>query len=302
MAEKANNQVKEVKETPVKAVKTREERLRDKILNPESSFYIREAYKTLRTNITFSMPHDGCKKFLVTSSLAAEGKSTNSINIAITFAETGAKVCAVDCDLRRPNIHRLFDENAAPGMSNYLVGMSGINDIVRHSKYPNLDYICAGDIPPNPAELLGSEKFIQLISELEKEYEYIIIDTCPVNIVTDTAILVKVVPEVIMVALQNSTEKDALRDAVNQLEFAGAKIIGFILNGVEYTYKGGYKYRYGRKYYKAGGRYGRKSKYYSRSGYTGYGYGGYGYGYDYAYGYGYGHKKKKDAQKEKETK
>lgn len=299
MAEKVNNQQKTT-ETPVKTVKTREERLREKVLNAESSFYIKEAYKTLRTNITFSMPHEGCKKFLVTSSLAAEGKSTNCINIAITFAETGAKVCIVDCDLRRPNIHRLFNENAAPGMSNYLVGMSSIDEVVRHSGYAGLDYICAGDIPPNPAELLGSEKFSQLIEKLEKEYEYIIVDTCPVNIVTDTAILSKIIPEVIMVALQNSTEKDALRDAVNQLEFAGAKIIGFILNGVEYTYKGGYKYRYGRKYYKAGGRYGRKSKYYSRGGYTGYGYGGYGYGYDYAYGYG--HKSKKDSKETKEAK
>ena len=288
MAEKVNKQQKTA-EMPVKAVKTREERLREKVLNAESSFYIREAYKTLRTNITFSMPREGCKKFLVTSSLAAEGKSTNCINIAITFAETGAKVCIIDCDLRRPNIHRLFDENAAPGMSNYLVGMASIDEVIRHAGESNLDYICAGDIPPNPAELLGSEKFVQLIGELEKKYEYIIVDTCPVNIVTDTAILSKIIPEVIMVAL---------RDAVNQLEFAGAKIIGFILNGVEYTYKGGYKYRYGRKYYKVGGRYGRKSRYYG-NGYTGYGYGGYGYGYDYAYGYGYKNKKgSKDKVKE----
>ena len=302
MAEKVNKQQKTA-EMSVKPVKTREERLREKVLNAESSFYIREAYKTLRTNITFSMPREGSKKFLVTSSLAAEGKSTNCINIAITFAETGAKVCIIDCDLRRPNIHRLFDENAAPGMSNYLVGMASIDEVIRHARQSNLDYICAGDIPPNPAELLGSEKFVQLIGELEKKYEYIIVDTCPVNIVTDTAILSKVIPDVIMVALQNSTEKDALRDAVNQLEFAGAKIIGFILNGVEYTYKGGYKYRYGRKYYKVGGRYCRKSRYYSGNRYTGYGYGGYGYGYDYAYGYGYGHKNKKGSKdKVKETK
>lgn len=299
MAEKVNKKEVAV-EKAAKAVKTREDRLREKVLSAESSFYIKEAYKTLRTNITFSMAHDKCKKFLVTSSLAAEGKSTNCVNIAITFAETGAKVCVIDCDLRRPNLHRLFDENASPGMSNYLVGMATIDQVVRHSKYQSLDYICSGDIPPNPAELLGSQRFEELIKALEEKYDYIVVDTCPVNIVTDTAILAKFIPEVIIVALQNSTEKDALRDAVNQLEFAGAKIIGFILNGVEYNYKGGYKYRYGRKYYKIGGRYGRKSKSYSRSGYTGYGYGGYGYGYDYSYGYG--HKSKSQPKKEKETK
>ena len=276
-------------------VKTREERLRDKILNNESSFYVREAYKTLRTNITFSMPNEGCKKFLITSSLAAEGKSTNCINIAITFAETGAKVCIIDCDLRRPNIHRLFNVNSTPGISNYLIGMNDLESILRHSKDMNLDYICAGEIPPNPAELLGSEKFISLFDELEKRYDYIIIDTCPVNIVTDTSIIAKLIPEVILVALQNSTEKDALKDAVNQLEFVGAKIIGFILNGVEYTYKGGYKYRYGRKYYKIGGRYGRKSKYSARSGYGGYGYNSYS---NDSYSYGYvSRKESKEAKK-----
>jgi len=302
MAEKVNNPETAVAEKPKKVVKTREDRLREKILGADSSFYVREAYKTLRTNITFSMAHDKCKKFLVTSSLAAEGKSTNCVNIAITFAETGAKVCLIDCDLRRPNLHRLFNENASPGMSNYLVGLSGMDEVIRHSKYPTLDYICSGDIPPNPAELLGSERFGQLISEIENKYDYIIIDTCPVNIVTDTTILSKLIPEVIMVALQNSTEKDALKDAVNQLEFAGAKIIGFILNGVEYNYKGGYKYRYGRKYYKFGGRYGRRSRSYSKSGYTGYGYGGYGYGYGYGDDYGYGYERKKSSKKEKEKK
>ncbi len=261
-----------------KPTKTREEKLREKLLGESSSFHIREAYKTLRTNITFSLAYDGCKKFIITSSLAAEGKSTNCINLAITFVETGAKVCVVDCDLRRPNIHRLLSANAVPGLSNVLVNMNSVSEVIRHSIYPGLDYVTAGDIPPNPAELLGSDKFKEFIAELEEKYDYIIIDSCPVNIVTDTAIISKIIPDVVMVALQNSTEKEPLRDAVNQLEFAGAKIIGFILNGVEYDYKGGYKYRYGRKYYRVGKKYSRTSAYYKRHGY---GYGGYGYGHEY---------------------
>ncbi len=271
-----------------KIVKTNEERNREKLINESSSFYIREAYKTLRTNITFSMPYEGCKKFIITSSLASEGKSTNCANLAITFAETGAKVCLIDCDLRRPNIHRLFNVSAVPGLSNALVGMNKKEEIVRHSEYENLDFVCAGDIPPNPAELLGADRFKTFIEDLEKEYDYIIVDSCPVNVVTDTVIIAKVIPDIVMVALQNSTEKEALKDAVNQLEFAGAKVIGFVLNGVEYTYKGGYKYRYGRKYYRIGGRYSNK----------------YGYKngiYNYGYGYGsYGYKtKKKDKKEEK---
>ncbi len=268
-----------------KSTKSREERHREKLLSEDSTFYIREAYKTLRTNIMFSMPHDGCKKLIVTSSLASEGKSTNCMNIALTFAETGARVCIIDCDLRRPNLHRLLNVDAVPGLSNTLIGMNTVEEVIRHSQYPNLDFVSAGDIPPNPAELLGSERFKGLLDEIEKNYDYIFIDSCPVNVVTDTAIVSKVVPEVIMVVLQNSTEKDCLKDAVNQLEFAGAKIIGFILNGVEYTSKGGYRYRYGVKYYRAGGRY-------SRQAITGYGYGD-SYSYDSEY---YGKKEKEPAK------
>lgn len=265
-----NSQEEKTKKTG-KVVKTYEEKLREKLITEDSSFYIREAYKTLRTNITFSMPYDGCKKVIITSSLMSEGKSTNCANLAITFAETGAKVCIIDCDLRRPNVHRLFNVSAVPGLSNVLVNMNKADDVIRHSEYPNLDFVSAGDIPPNPAELLGSERFKEFVSHMEQKYDYIFFDSCPVNIVTDTAIISKVIPEVVMVALQNSTEKDSLKDAVNQLEFAGAKIIGFILNGVEYTSKGGYKYKYGRKYYRIGGRYSKKAGYYGNDNYS-YGY------------------------------
>ncbi len=244
-----------------KVTMTKEDMIREKLLNDDFEFYTKEAYKSLRTRVTFSLPYDGCKKLLVTSSLASEGKSTNCINLSITFAQTGVKVCVIDCDLRRPNVHRLFGVDSVPGLSNALIGMNSIDEVIRHSKYENLDYICAGDIPPNPAELLGSEKFLSVIEELEKRYDYIICDTCPVNIVTDTAIIAKVIPDVVVIALQNSTERDALKEAVKNLEFAGAKIIGFVLNGVEFNYKGGYKYRYGNKYYRAGGRYGASHSY-----------------------------------------
>lgn len=250
-----------------KTSKSRHEKQREKLLNENSSFYIKEAYKTLRTNITFSMPYEGCRKLMVTSSLASEGKSLNCMNIALTFAETGAKVLVIDCDLRRPNVHRLLGLEATPGLSNYLINMNTVEEIIKRPEGKNIDVITSGDIPPNPAELLGSDRFREFVGTVEKNYDIILFDTCPVNIVTDTAIISKIIPEVIIVALQNSTEKDSLKDAVNQLEFSGAKIIGFILNGVEYTSKGGYKYRYGRKYYRIGGRYSRNYGYYDRYGY-----------------------------------
>lgn len=226
------------------------EHIRDKVLNSKSSFQVREAYKALRTNLIFSLPGEGCKKIIVTSSLAAEGKSTNCLNIAITFAEMAAKVLIIDCDLRRPNLARMLDVKNAPGLSNYLVGLNSKEDIVHSSVYGNLSYITAGNIPPNPVELLGSDKFGELVGELEKEFDYIFFDTAPINLVTDTVVISKYVHGIVMVALQNSTDKEAIRFAINQLNFVGAKILGFILNGVIYGNNGSYKNVSKRKYYR----------------------------------------------------
>lgn len=232
---------------------------REKVLSPESGFQVREAYKILRTNVIFSLPQEGCKRICVTSSNASEGKSLNCLNLAITFAETGARVLIIDCDLRRPNVSKLLNRKAYPGLSNALVGLNDLNDVIQDSGFKNLDVIFSGNIPPNPAELLGSDNMKKFIDELSERYDYIFFDTAPVNVVTDTNILAKWMTGVIMVVLYNSTDRDTLEEAVKQLEFVGAKILGFILNGVVYgggSYKyGGYKKRY--KYY----RYGKNDSY-----------------------------------------
>ena len=183
----------------------------------------------------------------------------NCLNLAITFAETGARVLIIDCDLRRPNVSKLLNRKAYPGLSNALVGLNDLNDVIQDSGFKNLDVIFSGNIPPNPAELLGSDNMKKFIDELSERYDYIFFDTAPVNVVTDTNILAKWMTGVIMVVLYNSTDRDTLEEAVKQLEFVGAKILGFILNGVVYgggSYKyGGYKKRY--KYY----RYGKNDSY-----------------------------------------
>lgn len=226
------------------------ENIRDKVLNEKSSFQVREAYKALRTNLIFSLPGVKCRKIIITSSLASEGKSTNCLNTAITFAETDAKVLIIDCDLRRPNLARLLNVKNVPGLSNYLVGLSSKDEVVNKSRFANLSYITAGSIPPNPAELLGSERFGELIGELEKDFDYIFFDTAPVNLVTDTVVISKYVHGIVMVALHNSTDKEALRYAIGQLNFVDAKILGFILNGVVYRYNGSYRNSSKKKYYK----------------------------------------------------
>lgn len=250
--------------------------IKEKIISPDSTFQVREAYKALRTNVIFSLPQAGCKKLCVTSSVASEGKSTNCLNLAITFAETGAKVLIVDCDLRRPNISKLLSKKSYPGLSNVLVGLNKLDEVINASGYENLDVIFSGNIPPNPAELLGSDKMGEIIETLSQKYDYIFFDTAPVNIVTDTTILGKWMSGVIMVVLYNSTDKDTIEEAVKQLEFVGTKIIGFVLNGVVYGNNGSYKYNYKRTNYR-----------YKRNSYRGYGssYGGYGrYGRYGSYG------------------
>lgn len=240
--------------------------IKEKVLSPDTPFQVREAYKAFRTNVIFSLPQEGCKKICMTSSIASEGKSTNCLNLAITFAETGAKVLIIDCDLRRPNISRLLGKKSSPGLSNALVGLTSIDSVIQDSGYENLDVIFSGNIPPNPAELLGSEKMGQIIEELSQKYDYIFFDTAPINMVTDTAIIAKWMSGIIMVVLYNSTDKDTIEEALKQLEFVGAKVLGFLLNGVVYGSDGTYKYNYKRNSYKEKRSYGEYRRgYYARN-------------------------------------
>jgi capsular exopolysaccharide synthesis family protein len=206
---------------------------RKKILNDSSRFDVRESYKELRTNITFSLSKKGCKKILITSSVAHEGKSTTSANTAICFAETGARVLLIDCDLRKPNLGNLFGEPKSSGLSNVLVNEVEVSDVIYHSKYTNLDLVFAGNIPPNPTELLSSDSMGDIIKELEKKYDYIFFDTPPVNIVTDAVLVSKFTDGVVVVSRQNYTEKKLLGQSINRLRFVNAKIIGVVLNDVE---------------------------------------------------------------------
>lgn len=237
---------------------------RQYILDKNSDFYVREAYKALRTNIIFAVPGDGCRKVCITSAMTSEGKSITSLNMAISFAETGKHVLLIDADMRRPNTSRLLNLQSSPGLSNVLARLCTAEDAIYKDVFPHLDVLLSGVIPPNPSELLGSEKMKELLDQLSKQYDYIFIDTPPVNVVTDVTVLAPLLDGVVLVVRQNSTERGALLSAVSQMEFVEAKLLGFILNGTD---SGSIKYGYG-KY--------RRSKY---------GYRKYGHKYGYSYGY-----------------
>ena len=216
------------------------------LLSDTSPFPVKEAYKSTRTNIIFSLTEEGCKKIIVTSSFPKEGKSTTCANLAITFAQTGIRVLIIDSDIRKPRMHKMFGATHNIGLTNVLSGSSTLDEAIIHTKYENLDLLIAGHIPPNPAEMLSSQAMDNLLDLLSQKYDYIFIDTPPVNVVTDTIVLSKKVSGVFMVVRMGITDHKALKVAVSKLEFANAKPLGFILNDVHMD-NDIYKYNY-RKY------------------------------------------------------
>lgn len=243
----------------------------------KAPFAVVEAYKSIRTNLMFLLAKASGNVITISSANAGEGKSTTSVNIAIAFAQLGGKVLLIDGDLRRSSIHRKMKLENEVGLSGVLAGFNTIDEAITNVSQ-NLDVITAGQIPPNPSELLGSNLFLELIEDLKEKYQYIIIDTPPVNVVTDALIVAPRTDGLILVVRDGFTQNETIRRAIDAAEFANINILGAIMNGA--NPKGSKRYSYrkrGYRYYRYGGRYG-------------YGYGkGYGYGYGYGKGYGYGY-------------
>ncbi len=217
------------------------------LLTASSPFAIQEAYKTLRTNIIFSTPSTGCRTILVTSSLQGEAKSTTATNLGIAFGMNGDKTLLIDCDLRLPTISKKMNISDTPGLTDVLVGVADIGQAIKHIS-GTFDVLPAGTIPPNPTELLGSDEMSGLLVALQGIYEYIILDTPPVCTVADASILSKSSSGVILVVKQDVATRDGIEDALQNLELAGAKVLGFLMTGVgndkNKAYKRGY-YGYG---------------------------------------------------------
>lgn len=224
------------------------------LVGGKHSFLFTEAFKSLRTNVQFSLPKEGCRKIMVTSSVAGEGKSTVSTHLASSFAEMGSSVLIIDCDLRRGKTHRIFETKRSPGLANVLGGFSDVTSAVQKTKIENLFLLPAGVVPPNPAELLASNRMSLLIEEFSKSFDYIILDTTPISVVSDALSLVNHVDGILVVARQNYTDETSLDRCIHNLEFVEAKILGIVFNDVVDN---------------SNGRYGRYSKYikYRRYGY-----------------------------------
>ncbi|NTW48141.1 MAG: polysaccharide biosynthesis tyrosine autokinase [Chlorobiales bacterium] len=220
--------------------------------DPKSS--VSEAYRALRTNVLFSGTYEAGsegklgKAYTVTSSSPKEGKSTTISNLAITIAQGGQKVLLIDTDLRRPVIHSIFGYNKEPGITNYLVGRAAIADIIRNSPITNLDILTSGTIPPNPSELIGSQRMRDLLVELRKRYDIILFDSPPVIAVTDAQVLAKQTDGVILIISSGQTHIELARRARQAIQKVDGKILGLVLNNFDMTSTYGSYYKYYRYY------------------------------------------------------
>lgn len=216
----------------------------------EPNNMISEQFNTIRTNIQFSSIDKQLKSILFTSSAPSEGKSTVSNNVAVSWAKQEEKVVLIDADLRRPTIHKTFDINNQNGISNYLLGNTNLEEIIKKTMVPNLYVIPSGPIPPNPSELLGSKRVEKLFLELQDQFDLLIFDAPPVNSVTDAQVLASKVDGVVLVVPQGLAEKSGVIHAKNALNMVHANILGAIMNRVSQEKMESY---YGTKY---GGYYG----------------------------------------------
>ena len=207
---------------------------------------VAEAYRHLRTSLLLSSAGQPPKTVLVTSSQPSEGKTTTAVNIATMLAQTGADVLLLDCDLRRPRIHTHFGLPNARGVTNYLSGEANVSDLVQtYDKLPNLKVISSGPVPPNAAELLGSEEMRKLLFVLAENFTHIIIDSPPAISFTDASILSTMVEGVMLVVHGGRSSRAVVRRAKQQLQDVGAHLFGIVLNnvkleGTDYYYYSGY--------------------------------------------------------------
>ena len=215
------------------------------VKDPKSLFS--EAIRTLRTNLQFSLVANNANVLMVTSSVPGEGKSFISSNLSAAFSMMNIKVLIVDCDMRKGRLHKIFEVSNEKGLSNLLLDeVKNYKKYVQKTKVDNVSVIPLGIVPPNPSELLNSDKFENLIDTLRDAYDLVILDTPPIGSVSDSLVIAKYVDEAIIVTSYKQTPMEDLNETKKALEATGVKIAGIVLNNMEYKKHSKYYYN---KYY-----------------------------------------------------
>lgn len=230
---------------------------KDTLLTDNTQFSVTEAYNAGRTNILFAAAPYEQKIIAYTSCNPKEGKSTTCINMSIAFAKAGLKTLLIDCDMRKPVVDNYFDFKNKKGLSSILGGFCSVGEAVNADVVPNLDIISSGEIPPNPSELLGSGAMKELLDASTKIYDYIFLDTPPINVVTDALLMSDKIAGIVFIVRENSTSHPDMQKAVSKISLANGRPLGIVKN---FCYSGSKRY----------GGYNKRK--------------GYGYGYGYSYG------------------
>lgn len=223
--------------------------------NPKST--AAEFCRSIRTNLMFLSPDSPIRTLVITSPSPQEGKTTTAVSMGITMAQAGARVLIVDTDMRRPRLHHSFAMSNDVGVSNLIVGNSSIEKSVRQTEVPNLDVLTCGPTPPNPAELLLTERFRNLVKDLAARYDRVIFDSPPTSAVTDPAVLGNLMDGVLLVVRGGKSTRESALHARRQLLAANANLLGVVINEVDFSSRtyGSYYYRtystYGRYYQSA---------------------------------------------------
>ncbi|WP_293809135.1 CpsD/CapB family tyrosine-protein kinase [uncultured Phascolarctobacterium sp.] len=209
-----------------------------------------EAYRVIRTSIQFAQAGKELKTLAVTSCIPNDGKSMTAANLAVVLTQAGKSVLLIDCDMRNPTVHKNFNLSNKVGLSSCISMGTALSDAVQKTSIEGLYALTGGVIPPNPSELLGSEQMKNVLQRAKEQYDYVLIDTPPVMPVTDALIVSRFVDGMILVIASAEIKVEMARDVKNQLQHAGANILGVVLNKVRSEHHGygyGYYYYYGSK-------------------------------------------------------
>ncbi len=217
-----------------------------RIAKDYTSSSVKEAYKILSTNLALSLNKEGCRRVIITSALPNEGKTTNCFNLGIALAQMNSKVLLIDSDLRKPALYKLFSLSKGPGFSEVLAGGLSSAEAIQTTGYSNLQVLSAGETPTNPVELLGSAAMRELISEASEQYDFVLLDMPPVNLVADVLTISELVDGTVLVVREGETKHPEFQRALSSLKFAHAKILGIILNDVNMNRIYGSQYGYGK--------------------------------------------------------
>ncbi|MGE6936360.1 CpsD/CapB family tyrosine-protein kinase [Peribacillus muralis] len=228
--------------TRIKRHKMTEVNKRSSISMLKSKSPVVEQYRTIRTNLQFSAVEKDIRSMIFTSANPGEGKSTTSINVAAVFAQQGKRILIIDADLRKPSVHMNLNIENFLGLTNIITKQNKLQEAIQSSIYPNLDVLTSGPIPPNPSELLGSNGMENVLEEAKMNYDLVILDTPPVNAVTDAQILANMTDGVVLVVSSGSTEIQQAKKAKELLHNANAKLLGAILNKKKQKYSDEYYY------------------------------------------------------------